>query len=63
LVKRIINMNKTLFNDIGFLSSEYLTNPALQQISSSDCYKICENLDRAAQTVLNHKDHEHSLFS
>ena len=49
-----MNMNKTSFNDIGFLSGECLTTPALQQISSSDCYKFCENLNRAAQTVLNH---------
>jgi hypothetical protein len=46
--------HKTRFNDIGFLSDESTTNSLAQQLTSSECYKICIELNKLAQSVLNH---------
>ncbi len=46
--------HKTRFNDVGFLSDESTTNSLARQLVSSECYKICIELNKLAQSVLNH---------
>jgi len=43
---------KSKFNDIGFLSDESASNQLAQQVTSSGYYKVCVNLNRLAQSLL-----------
>lgn len=45
---------KNTFKEIGFLANEAVTNQSAQELTSSECYKICLNLNRLAQSILNH---------
>jgi hypothetical protein len=47
-------MNNSKFNDIGFLSNESVSNLISQQVTNSESYKICIDLNIFAQSVLNH---------
>lgn len=43
---------KSKFNEIGFLSDESTSNQLAQQVTSSGYYRVCKNLNRLAQSLL-----------
>ncbi len=49
-----MNNTDSKFNDIGFLSNESVNNVISQQVTESESYKICFDLNTIAQSVLNH---------
>ena len=44
---------QTKFNDIGFLSEECSTNEVAKNVTESEYFKVCNNLNKLAQATLN----------